>query len=76
MKHFKNRFQVNQTITQYRNEEPIRKGVVVAGPFRVENIDHYHVKWQWEHKDHVTPANFKNDIDLICDMTSLKYYYN
>ena len=76
MKQFKNRFKVNDAITQFKNNEPIRKGTVVKGPFRVENIDHYHVTWNWEDKEHGTPEWFKKpNADLICDMVSTKYQY-
>lgn len=76
MKNLKNRFKVNDEIAQYRYDQVVRKGIVVKGPIRVENIDHYHVKWNWEHAEHGTPVAFKQDVDLICDMVSTKYNYN
>ena len=72
----KNRFKVNDQITQFRNNQPIRIGKVLHGPFRVENIDHYRVDWEWEHKDYGTPEPFTRKDNLICDMVSTKYHYN
>jgi len=71
----RNRFEVGQTIVQYRYDEPIRIGVVVKGPMRAEGIDHYHVKWTWEHQNHQTHEWLRSDVDLICDMPSQKYFY-
>ena len=72
----KNRFKINDKIVQYRHDLVIRKGTVVKGPFRVENVDHYHVVWDWECPHHaaVSPM-FKQDVNLICDMKSTKYRY-
>ncbi len=75
MKNFKNRFQVKDSITQLRYKNAIRKGTVVAGPFNVEGVSHYHVKWDWEDKQHGTPELFKQEVNLICDMVSTKYMY-
>ena len=71
----KNRFKINDKIAQYRYEDVIRKGTVVKGPFRVENVDHYHVVWDWECPHHAATPGFKQDVNLICDMKSKKYRY-
>jgi hypothetical protein len=72
----KNRFQINDEIVQYRYTDVIRKGTIVKGPFRAENVDHYQVLWQWECPHYAsTPSNFKKDTDLICDMVSKQYRY-
>jgi len=68
------KFQINDKITQYHYEDVIRKGTVVKGPFRVENVDHYHVVWDWECPTVATPE-FKQDVNLICDIKSTKYRY-
>jgi len=75
MKNFKNRFQVKDSITQLRYQDAIRKGTVVAGPFNVDGVSHYHVKWNWEDKHYGTAEIFKKEIELICDMVSTKYMY-
>ena len=69
------RFQVNDSITQYRYDEVIRKGKVVKGPFKVDNVDHYQVKWEWHHSDWGTPKEFRQETDLISDLSSTKYRY-
>ena len=76
MKNLKNRFKVNDQISQYRYDEVIRKGTVVKGPMRIEGVDHYHVTWNWEHAEHGTPTAFKQEVDLVCDLVSTKYCYN
>tara|TARA_R110000772_G_scaffold245957_1_gene359552 strand:- start:1769 stop:2002 length:234 start_codon:yes stop_codon:yes gene_type:complete len=76
MKNFENRFQVNQDIIQLKYDETIRKGTVIGGPFNVEGVSHYHVKWNWcapeysSNLDWLTP-----EVDLISDMVSTKYMY-
>ena len=75
MKNTKNRFKMNDQIAQYRYDQVIRKGTVVKGPIRVDNVDHYHVKWNWEHAEHGVPAAFKQDVELVCDLTTTKYKY-
>lgn len=70
------RFEVNDTITQFRYESPIRKGIVVKGPYNVDKVDHYHVKWEWQDDEYGTPKEFRQEIDLICDLSSTKYHYN
>ena len=77
MTSLKNRFKIGDSIEQLRYDEVIRKGEVVKGPFRVENIDHYYVKWSWEDVKHFGKAMmFKTaEEDLICDMVSPKYHY-
>ena len=70
------RFEVNDTITQFRYDEPIRKGVVVKGPYNLDKVDHYHVKWEWEHNEYGNSKEFRQEIDLICDLSSTKYHYN
>ena len=71
------RFEVNDTITQLKFDEPIRKGIVISGPFDVDGVHHYTVKWEWEHEQHGTPSIFKKagEDDLICDLISTKYRY-
>ena len=71
----KNRFKVGDSIEQYRYEDVIRKGTVVKGPFRVEGVDHYHIKWTWECTQHGIPEMFKTETDLICDLRSRQYRY-
>tara|TARA_R100000935_G_scaffold57990_1_gene93454 strand:- start:80 stop:325 length:246 start_codon:yes stop_codon:yes gene_type:complete len=81
MKHRKNYYKIGDGIIQYRHgDERIREGIVTKGPFRIENVDHYHVKWDWEHKDLQSnlpwKQNYEDDSKLICDMLSTKYHYN
>ena len=69
------RFNVNDTIELLRLDTPIRKGEVVAGPFVVDKVDHYHVRWDWvEHEDRLFIGG-PDRIDLISDLTSKKYQY-
>lgn len=73
----KNRFKVNDEIVQYLNDtEIIRKGTIVNGPIEVDKIDHYHVKWDWEHAEYGTPVEFKQEISLICDIPTDKFKYS
>lgn len=74
IKFFKDRFQVNQNITQLRYNEPIRKGTIVKGPFRIDGIDHYHVNWDWCAKGY-EPFGKVNDTELIADARTTKYSY-
>ena len=76
MTHRKNNFKIGDDIRQFRYNETIRIGTVTKGPFRVEGVDHYHVKWNWQHEDYGTPMGFEKDTDLISDMRSTKYHYN
>lgn len=71
----KNRFQVNDQIVQYRYRDVIRKGTIVKGPFRVERVDHYQVKWEWECPFYAKTNSLFKDSDLICDMVGKKYRY-
>jgi hypothetical protein len=84
----KNRFKPNDQIVQYRKDEIIKRGTVVKGPMRVEDVDHYHVVWNWEHENHgpskslralligsMSKDPFMKDERLICDMVSTKYRY-
>jgi hypothetical protein len=74
-KQFKNRFQVNDQIVQYHYRDVIRKGTIVKGPFREENIDHYQVKWEWECPIYAKTSDLFKNSDLICDTVSKKYRY-
>lgn len=68
------RFSIGDKISFLRRNEIIRKGTVVSGPWNVEKVDHYNVKWEWvsdEDKMFITP----DKIDLISDLPSTKYYY-
>jgi len=69
------RFKIGENIGFFRRNEVMRKGVVVAGPWNVDSVDHYHVKWDWLHyedKGFISP----DKLDLICDLSSEKYQYN
>lgn len=68
------RFQVNDKIELLRRSEVMRKGTVVAGPWNVEKVDHYHVKWEWGNYED-RPFISEDKIDLICDLSSEKYRY-
>jgi hypothetical protein len=68
------RFEIGDKIGFFRKNEAIRKGVVVSGPWSLEKIDHYNVKWEWVEADErmfMSP----DKIDLICDIPSTKYHY-
>ena len=69
------RFKIGDSIEQVRYSTVIRKGEVVAGPWKVDKVDHYHVKWAWEDPQYGTPEWFKQETDLIADLTSTKYSY-
>jgi hypothetical protein len=84
----KNRFKPNDQIVQYRKDEIIKRGTVVKGPMRVENVDHYHVVWDWEDENGapkkmlnaalmglISTDPFMKDERLICDLVSDKYRY-
>ena len=66
------KFAINNSITQERYGRPIRKGTVKAGPFKVDGVDHYHVKWDWFAKGY-EPFGRERELDLVCDLTSQKY---
>jgi hypothetical protein len=66
------RFEIGDKIEFVKFDTPISKGVVTAGPFNVDNVDHYHVKWEWT-DDNIRWKNM--DCDLICDLSSTKYRY-
>ena len=68
------RFVVNDKIEFLKRNEVIRKGTVVAGPWNVEKVDHYHVRWDWvTEEDRLFIP--KDKIDLISDLSSEKYRY-
>ena len=73
IKFFKDRFQVNQEITQMRYDQPIRKGTVIKGPFTVDGIQHYHVDWEWCAQGY-EPFG-KDRVELIADAHTRKYRY-
>ena len=76
MTNFKNRFQVKDSITQLRYQDAIRKGTVVAGPFDVEDVSHYHVKWDWCAPEYTSNIDWLTpEVELISDMVSTKYMY-
>ena len=68
------RFKKGDKISFFRRNEVIRKGEVVSGPFNVDKVDHYHVRWDWVHhedKYFISPEK----IELISDLSSTKYHY-
>lgn len=68
------RFQIGDKISFFRKNEVIRNGEVVNGPFSIDKVDHYNVRWDWVHhedRDFISP----NKIDLISDLSSTKYHY-
>lgn len=68
------RFKIGDTIEFLRRDEVIRKGVVVNGPYNLEKVDHYNVRWDWvHHEDSLFIGPDK--IDLISDLSSEKYHY-
>ena len=67
------RFNLNDKIEFQKFGKAIRKGVVVGGPFNVDKIDHYHVKWEWDEDGNTQWKNM--NCDLICDLASTKYSY-
>jgi len=64
------RFQVGDKIEFVKFKDAIRKGEVVKGPFNVEKVDHYYVRWDWD-----VDGMIGRNPDLICDLTSTKYHY-
>ena len=72
-----NRFIPGDKIQQKRYNEVIAKGVITKGPFVVDNIDHYQVKWEWkEDNDFLYKLSIPEYEDLICDIPSKKYRYD
>jgi hypothetical protein len=67
------RFNVNDKIEFRRFDKAIQKGIVIAGPFVVDKVDHYHVKWEWT-EDKIEWKNM--ECDLISDLSSTKYSYH
>lgn len=68
------RFEKNDKIQLFRRKDVIRKGVIVDGPWNVEKVDHYHVKWDWvDYEDRLLIPEGK--VELICDISSEKYHY-
>jgi hypothetical protein len=68
------RFQIGDNIGLFRRNDVIRKGTVLSGPWNVEKVDHYNVKWEWVDKEDryfISP----DKIDLISDLSSTKYHY-
>jgi hypothetical protein len=66
------RFQIGDKIELLKRKQVIRKGVVINGPWNVEKVDHYHIKWEWD-EDEIKWKNM--ECDLICDLSSEKYKY-
>lgn len=69
------RFAIGDSIALERHGLPIRKGTVTKGPFNIDKVDHYHVKWNWSEDSR--EMKFKNYLeeDLISDITTTKYKY-
>ena len=68
------RFQIGDSIEFLKRKDVIRKGVVVAGPWNVDKVDHQNVRWDWVDKEDVLFIP-PGKIDLICDLSSEKYQY-
>jgi hypothetical protein len=68
------RFQIGDKIELMRRNEVIRKGLVISGPFNVEKVDHYNVRWDWVEKEDSMFIG-QDKIDLISDLSSEKYRY-
>ena len=68
-------FKIGDSIAQLRYDKVIRKGEVVKGPFKVDGVDHYHVKWNWEDNSHSAPIWAKQDLHLIADLRSTKFSF-
>ena len=66
------KFQIGDKIEFVKFNTPIQKGIVIAGPFLVDKVDHYHVKWEWT-EDGIEWKNM--ECDLISDLSSTKYHY-
>ena len=68
------RFIVNDKIEFIKRNEVTRKGIVIAGPWNVNELDHYYVTWDWvaeEDRKYIPEDN----VDLICDLHGEKYRY-
>ncbi len=68
------RFAVNDKIEFIKRNEVTRKGIVIEGPYNVDNLDYYHVTWNWvteEDRKHIPEEN----VDLICDLDGETYRY-
>jgi hypothetical protein len=57
----------------YIEYEILKKGIVTKGPFKVDGVDHYNVKWNWT-DDGIQWKNILNE-EIIADLSSTKYEY-
>ena len=71
------RFQVNDKVAFVRKSkdwrviyETYNTGTIIKGPFMVDKINHYQVKW-----DNINPNTYPggSEIEMICDFDSTKY---
>ena len=70
----KNRFKVNDKIEFLKFGKVIRGGTVTKGPYNIDGVDHYTVKWDYDREDgHL--FKMYNSEDIICDLPSAKYRY-
>jgi hypothetical protein len=74
------KFEINDEIKFVRKSknglvehEILKKGIVTNGPFKVDGVDHYNVKWNWT-DDAIQWKNILNQ-EIISDLSSTKYEY-
>ncbi len=73
--YMKNRFSIGDKIVETRFNEVIAQGEIVKGPFEVERVDHYQVRWTWKEGQLPDKEYPYRDTELISDLASRKYRY-
>jgi len=66
------RFKPGDEIRQIRYNETIKIGTVLKGPYAIDKVDHYTVKWTWNEDGF---GKLWNGDEIIADLPSAKYQY-
>jgi hypothetical protein len=61
---------INDRVSFKKRNENLNTGTIIKGPFKIDKINQYQIKW-----DTITPHHYPggSEIELISPMDSLKY---
>ena len=61
---------INDRVAFKKYDETLNTGIITKGPFKIDGINHYYIKW-----DKITPNQYPGgiEIEFISPMDSTKY---
>ena len=61
---------INDRVAFKKWDETLNTGTITKGPFKIDKINHYQIKW-----DNITPNHYPGgrEIEMISPMDSTKY---